>query len=94
MNQDLYRLMPMLILLAASAAFVGMRRLGVALEQRRARRAAAEAREYARMTGWIKKVKPVNAGPAITRDEQGNVVLFKGLRPPSRFGLGRGQHRR
>lgn len=91
---DFYRLLPVLTLFIASAMFVGLRRLGLVLENRRDRRRKAEEREYARITGWIKKIRTEGAGPAVTRDEHGNLVLFKGLRPPSRFELRRGQHRR
>lgn len=63
------------VLLAALALTVPGR-----VSARRARRVAAEAAEYARITGWITKIRPKNAGPAITRDEHGRVDLFRGLR--------------
>jgi len=91
---DLYRLLPLLTLLLASAVFVVMRRLGVALTERKERRTQAEEREHARITGWIGKIRADSAGPAITRDEHGNLVLFKGLRSASRFRSGIGQHRK
>lgn len=74
------QLMPMLILASATFMIVGVRRARLALAGRRGRRQAAEARELARMTGYIKKIRPEGAGPAIQRDRHGNVELFRGLR--------------
>ena len=54
--------------------------LPVLIGNRRARRAAAEEAEYARITGWITEIRPAKAGPAITRDKNGQVDLFRGLR--------------
>jgi hypothetical protein len=74
------QLMPLTILFVTAFLIVAARRARVVLADRRERRAAAEAAEYARMTGWIKKLSTENVGPAVTRDEHGNLVFFKGLR--------------
>lgn len=80
------QLIPMLFLASATFLIVGIRRARLALAGRRDRRQAAEAREYARIIGWMKKIRPDGAGPAIQRDEHGNVELFRGLRRYARTG--------
>lgn len=77
---DLVRLTPVLTLFTAAVMITSLRRARVALAGRRMRRAKAEAAEYKRMTGWVSKIRPDGAGPAISRDKEGNVVLFAGLR--------------
>lgn len=74
------QLMPLVILAFAAAMIASVRSLRSALAGRRVRREVAEAAEYARITGWIAKIRPEDAGPAITRDKHGRVDLFKGLR--------------
>jgi hypothetical protein len=83
---ELDRLMPLLIVFAAAFMVVALRRARVALADRRVEREKAEARELARMTGYIKKIRPGGAGPAIQRDRHGNVDLFAGLRRYRRSG--------
>lgn len=75
---------PLVILLVGSVLGTGMRRAHLALAGRRERRVKAEAAEYARITGWITKIRPHDAGPAITRGENGEIDLFRGLRRYSR----------
>lgn len=74
------KLLPLLILAFAAVLLAGARSARAALADRRERRALAEQAEYLRMTGWIKKIRPEDAGPAITRDKQGRVNVFLGLR--------------
>lgn len=74
------RLSPLLILLIGSLMIASLRRARTVLAGRRERRAKAEAAELARMTGYLKKIRPDSAGPAITRDRRGRVELFRGLR--------------
>lgn len=88
------QLMPMVILASATFVIVGIRRARLALADRRDRRQAAEAREYARITGWVEKIRPEGAGPAIQRDKQGNLVLFAGLRRYARAGRKSRRNRR
>jgi hypothetical protein len=83
---DPFRLAPLLMLFTVALLVVFARRLRLTLTERRDRRLAAEAREYERMTGWVSKIRPDGAGPAITRDRHGRVELFKGLRRYSRKG--------
>jgi len=80
------RLMPLLVLFGAAFLIVSLRRARLVLAARRETRLKAQERELARITGWVKKIRPEGAGPAITRDRHGNVDLFKGLRRYARGG--------
>ncbi len=90
MNGDL-RLVPLLVVVLIVALFYIGRRVRRAARARRLKRLAAEEREQQRIAAWIKRIRPAGAGPAVTRDRDGVLVLNKGLR---RIILGyAGQHR-
>ncbi len=74
------QLIPVTILFVAALLIAGTTRLRTALADRRDRRQRAEAAELDRLTGYFRKIKPENAGPAIMRGKDGRVDVFRGLR--------------